>query len=408
MINIIDINSVIFKKILSKKLNCTVYLVDINQKKYVIKHYNIYSRPMFIELNILASMRHKNIVDLKMITNCLNKPTSMIMKCYDASLSDIIGNHLHTIDLKKIYYYLLQIAHGIRYLHYNNIIHFDIKPDNIILNGNICKIIDFGCSEYYFQEYISTNTTKCTTTHRPPEAFDIENNKLNTSVDIWSFGILMCELLSNQLMYRHEYFPVFNNSIDYDNIVKKFIISPEFKNIINILPISLQSCLDYNACNRPCIDSVICTLSDLYQDITSEIPIFDTRINNYKCINYNNLHISKDMIHGIICQDNMNRYHIATTYIKLDIIHRLFNIESYYLNTIIDICDLVFNKKIINLSCNYEIINNIIINNRGVLFQYYYYIYNIDTNNNSINAILNGRFINQSMNLLKWINKKID
>ncbi|AUV58558.1 mitogen-activated kinase 2 [Bandra megavirus] len=407
MIDVIDINSVIFKKILSKKSNCTVYLVTINQKNHIIKYYDVYSRSMFIELNILASMHHKNIVDLKMMTNCLNKPTNMIMKCYDISLSDIIGNHLYTLDLKQIYYYLLQIAHGIRYLHYNNIIHFDIKPDNIMLNGNTCKIIDFGCSEYYFQEYISINTIKCTTTHRPPEAFNCDN-LLNTSVDVWSFGILMCELLSNQLMYQHEYFPVFNNAKDYDHTVKKFIISPEFKNIINILPISLQSCLDYNSRNRPCIDSVINILFNLYQDITLEIPIFDTRINNYKCINYNNLHISKDIIHNIIHQDKMYGYHIVSTYIKLDIIHRLSHIESCYLNTIIDICDTIFNNKSIKLPHNHKIINNMVINNKGILFQYYYYVYSMDTINDIINAVLNGRFINQSMNLLKWIDERFN
>ncbi|ANB50719.1 mitogen-activated protein kinase 2 [Powai lake megavirus] len=406
MVDVIDIDSVTFKKILSKKSNCTVYLVTINQKNHIIKYYDVYSKSMFIELNILASMHHKNIVDLKMMTDCQNKPTSMIMKCYDISLSDMIGNDSYNLDLKQIYYYLLQIAHGIRYLHYNNIIHFDIKPDNIMLNGNTCKIIDFGCSEYYFQEYILTNTIKCTTTHRPPEAFDYDS-LLNTSVDIWSFGILMCELLSNQLMYRHEYFPVYNNTINYDCIVKKFIITPEFKNIVNILPISLQSCLDYNSHNRPCIDSVINILFDLYQDISSEIPIFDTCINNYKCINYNNLHISKDIIHDIIYQEETNGYHIASTYIKLDIAHRLSNIELDYLNIIIDICDLVFNNKSIKLPHNHKIINNIIISNKGILFQYYYYVYNMDTNNSSINAILNGKFINQCVNLLQWINEEI-
>nr|WBF70653.1 mitogen-activated kinase 2 [Megavirus caiporensis] len=407
MVDIININTVTFKKILSKKSNCTVCLVIINEKNYIVKYYDIYSRSMFIELNILASMHHKNIVDLKMMTDCQNTPTNMIMKCYDISLSDIIGNDSHTLDLKQIYYYLLQIAHGIRYLHYNNIIHFDIKPDNIMLNGNTCKIIDFGCSEYYFQEYISINAIKCTTTHRPPEAFNCDS-LLNASVDIWSFGILMCELLSNQLMYQHEYFPVYNNTINYDLVVKKFIISPEFKNIINILPISLQSCLDYNSYNRPCIDSVINILFDLYQNITPQIPIFDTRINNYKCTNYNNLHISKDIIHNIIYQDKADEYHIVSTYIKLDIAHRLFNIELNYLNIIIDICDIIFNNKLIKLPHNHKIINNIIINNKGILFQYYYYIYNIDTINSNINAALGGKFINQCMNLLQWIGEKIN
>ncbi|AFX92697.1 mitogen-activated protein kinase 2 [Megavirus courdo11] len=104
----------------------------------------------------------------------------------------------------------------------------------------------------------------------------------------------------------------------------------------------------------------------------------------------------------------MNGYHIISTYIKLDIIHRLSNIESYHINTIIDICDTIFNNKSIKLPHNHKIINNMVINNKGILFQYYYYVYSMDTINDIINAVLNGRFINQSMNLLKWIDERFN
>lgn len=53
-----------------------------------------------------------------------------------------------SIDLVKDYG--LQLAKGIHYLHKNNIIHHDIKPENILItNNNQLKICDFGLAVQY-------------------------------------------------------------------------------------------------------------------------------------------------------------------------------------------------------------------------------------------------------------------
>ena len=47
--------------------------------------------------------------------------------------------------------YFIQVLLGVEYLHSNDIVHRDIKPDNILLSdhGKTCKIVDFGVSEMF-------------------------------------------------------------------------------------------------------------------------------------------------------------------------------------------------------------------------------------------------------------------
>ncbi|AVL94924.1 serine/threonine protein kinase [Moumouvirus australiensis] len=363
MINLSDFKNI---NILSEKQNSTVFSAKLFDKDIIVKYYDIYSRSMFIELNILASCNHSNIVSLENIVNINNGPILMILEKLDFSLEEIINRFNYSLVDK--YIILLQIAYGIKYLHMNNIIHFDIKPDNIMFKNNMCKIIDFGTSEYIFEENIYINHTKCTVTHRPPEAFN--KKKLNTSFDIWSFGIIIYELLTNCPIHQNEYFPKYVNHDTYDNNVYQFIISNKFNNIIDVLPNKLQSCLDINPKNRPDIEFIIKKLQKFLSNYIRK-NIFD----NNMLLNYskNYLLVEKNILDNIIINQNN-----VSSYIKLDLIHRTgFN------ENIINICDMIFNNK--NINVDKEYVNKIIIQERGILFQYHHYIYNLDNINTLIN-----------------------
>uniref|UniRef100_A0A6G6ACX4 Serine/threonine protein kinase n=1 Tax=Borely moumouvirus TaxID=2712067 RepID=A0A6G6ACX4_9VIRU len=376
MINLSDFNNI---NILSEKQNSTVFNAKLFGEDIIVKYYDIYSRSMFIELNILASCNHSNIVSLQNIINTNNGPIFLILEKLDFSLEDLINRFNYSL-LDK-YYILLQIAHGIKYLHMNNIIHFDIKPDNIMLKDNACKIIDFGTSEYIFEEYIYTNHTKCTTTHRSPEAFN--KKKLNISCDIWSFGIIIYELLTNSLIHQNKYFPKYVNPDTYDNNVHQFIVSNKFNNIINVLPKKLQSCLDINPKNRPNIEFVIKKLHKL-----SGNYIYKNIFDNNMSLNYSKNYLPVDkFILGEIIKNQNN----VCLYIKLDLIHRTdFN------ENVINICDMVFNNK--NINVDKEYINKIIIQEKGILFQYHHYIYNLD----NIGTLIND-YASKSISLINLI-----
>ncbi|MBN1601578.1 MAG: serine/threonine protein kinase [Chitinispirillaceae bacterium] len=96
------------------------------------------------------------------------------------------------IDLSK------QICRGLRYAHSNNIIHRDIKPQNILLekNGTV-RISDFGIAKIFSNTGITlTGSAVGTPEYMSPE--QAQGQKLDVQTDIYSLGILMYEMLTRR------------------------------------------------------------------------------------------------------------------------------------------------------------------------------------------------------------------
>jgi serine/threonine protein kinase len=104
---------------------------------------------------------------------------------------------------------LIQVLEGIGYLHRKGIIHRDLKPQNILLvedNGIInAKISDFGISKNLNTGNNSSSTSVGTIEYMAPEQFNPArygvNGKIGTSVDIWSFGIMVFELIMKKSLF---------------------------------------------------------------------------------------------------------------------------------------------------------------------------------------------------------------
>ena len=87
---------------------------------------------------------------------------------------------------------------GIEFLHDNNIIHRDLKADNIFINGTTGNILigDFGLSLNY--ENYSNNSVIGTPEFMAPEMLD---GKYDNKVDIYAFGMTLLEIITNEPPY---------------------------------------------------------------------------------------------------------------------------------------------------------------------------------------------------------------
>ncbi|AGD92983.1 putative serine/threonine-protein kinase/receptor [Megavirus lba] len=152
------------------------------------------------EFSFLYGLNHPNIVF--MVGICINKPNICIVTEYikNGNLRQVLENRTIKITWKQKLEMLNGIAQGINYLHTSDpvIIHRDIKPSNLLVDENyVIKITDFGFATVK-QE--NTRMTHCgTPCWTAPEI--LRGETYDEKVDIYSFGIVMWEILTGLRPY---------------------------------------------------------------------------------------------------------------------------------------------------------------------------------------------------------------
>ena len=111
-------------------------------------------------------------------------------------------------DEKLIKKWILDIAKGLKFLHENNVVHRDIKSDNILIDKNgHCKLADFGCSiKLKNNQPDLFSKTEGNMYFFPPEFVDGKSKKQfgYKPVDIWAFGVSIYTCIFKSLPFLPE------------------------------------------------------------------------------------------------------------------------------------------------------------------------------------------------------------
>ncbi len=105
------------------------------------------------------------------------------------------------LPLQKAVEITVGILNGLEFLHSRKIIHRDIKPQNILLQGDTPRLADFGISRAMNTTIVSS-TIIGTDAYMSPESFD---GKRNVQTDIWSVGVVLYALLADKLPFPQEH-----------------------------------------------------------------------------------------------------------------------------------------------------------------------------------------------------------
>jgi len=147
------------------------------------------------ELASVYNLNHTNLLKPQHVDTWQNMPYLIMAYCPSGSCVKRVGK-MTEVELWKLIH---DVAAGLAYLHEKDVIHQDIKPDNILVDteGNYL-ITDFGIStrarSTLRKSVIGGNTSGGTTAYMGPERFSHQPAPTKAS-DIWSFGAMAFELL---------------------------------------------------------------------------------------------------------------------------------------------------------------------------------------------------------------------
>lgn len=179
----------------------------------------LYIRHTIRENQIHQKINHEKIVkhfDTVEIDN--NSFATVLELCSGPDLSYYLKQNGH-LGEREARIIIKQIIIGLKELHRQGIIHYDLKPQNIIFHKGEVKISDFGLAkEMADKDKIELTTMGVGTYYYlPPETFyQNKNNLIDQKVDIWSVGIIFYELLYGV--------KPFANNISQEDILKNNLI----------------------------------------------------------------------------------------------------------------------------------------------------------------------------------------
>ncbi|CAO2174453.1 unnamed protein product [Urochloa humidicola] len=161
-------------------------------------------REFLNEVRLLLKVQHRNLVSL--LGCCASSGHKMLVYPYfpNGSLDHILFNRKRCVELDwpKRYQIVIGLARGLLYLHEESpvkIIHRDIKASNVLLDDQLNpKIADFGMARLFLEDASHVNTFRISGTYGYMAPEYAMNGYLSTKTDVFSFGILVLEIVSGR------------------------------------------------------------------------------------------------------------------------------------------------------------------------------------------------------------------
>jgi serine/threonine protein kinase len=306
----INLNELKFTTKISEGAGGVVYKGTWYHQTVAIKKLKVADEQSFVrEVSVLNRLRHPNVLELYGYCDDSKGYQYIITEFMDKGSLDSImySNEIRNFGSKLKS--LLDICHGMKFLHERKIMHRDLKPQNVLVNkDNKCKLCDFGLAKV-MNETLTVGAIG-TWQYMAPEIMN-ESETYNEKCDIYSFGIMMHEIFTLSKPYTtSEYINLLTMSLKILNghrpntpsellsseyteqtcsqIKEYFFKTNELSesvlnsniDIVNIVKMYFElctSCWSSNPSERPMFEEIIIKLQDIENLLHNKINDFDDK-----------------------------------------------------------------------------------------------------------------------------------
>ncbi|MBO6051417.1 MAG: SUMF1/EgtB/PvdO family nonheme iron enzyme [Bacteroidales bacterium] len=193
------------------------------------------------EFAIVFNLHHQNLLTPSTFDEENGSPYLVLPFCERGSSLKLVGR----MDERQVAKFLCDVSSALAYLHAKDIIHQDIKPDNVLIDGdNNFMVTDFGISTRIrstLRRSVGDKKSAGTTAYMGPERFSKNPDPIKAS-DMWSLGATVFELMKGDVPFGEGGGLVQKMGAEIPNIHGQY--SPELKGLV-------AKCLSAETWDRP-------------------------------------------------------------------------------------------------------------------------------------------------------------
>ncbi|KAM3393432.1 hypothetical protein ACQJBY_014240 [Aegilops geniculata] len=298
-----------------------VYQGMLQNGKVAVKRLSnthMYEKEFHREVECLMMVKHKNVV--RFLGYCADTQGSMEryngkfvmadvqqrLLCFEYLPNGSLDKYITDISLRvqwrNCFQIIKGICQGLHYLHQKKILHLDLKPTNILLDGNLVpKIADFGVSRCFneMQSRAITVNIGGTLGYLAPEFC---NGEITYQFDIYSLGVIIIEILTGKKGYHAVDIVVES----WSNKLEKSQSDIQLKQVRICAEIGIE-CTDFNPAKRPGTKNIIDRLVPLNERESMDGYIVTSAITSQQAENApNELHQDRPKVPGEISSEDFS------------------------------------------------------------------------------------------------------
>ena len=177
-------------------------------KKFKEIEDKLVQKTMKRELKMLQMLKHDNVVDFQEAF-IYKENLFLVFEYVEKNLLEVLEKFPEGLNPKLIRSFVFQMCKAVHYLHTKNIIHRDVKPENLLVDENMnLKLCDFGFARKISLNQENNNVDAmtdyvATRWYRSPELL-LSNGIYGPEVDYWAIGCIMGELADGNPMFPGE------------------------------------------------------------------------------------------------------------------------------------------------------------------------------------------------------------